>query len=122
MATEYVPKLLLSLNFLNEGQPKHNSDKYPVLKTKHKSAEDWWNSLNYGSKFKLCGRIVYDNKITVGEFAMHICMMSARYKWDCSSTKFNKLKKSQQKILKTIYRERNENYSIIDLRGALRLR
>jgi len=38
---------------LNEGQPTLNSDKYPVLKTDKETAEEWWDSLNKGKRFKV---------------------------------------------------------------------
>lgn len=119
---EAVALLIEPLHNLNKGQPALNSDKYPVLKTEKATAEEWWDSLNKGKRFKVCRNFMYDTKYEVGSIAMHLNLMSANYKWNGTSDKFAKLTKSQQKIIKIIFSERNNNYSMLDMKGLFGLR
>jgi hypothetical protein len=110
------------LHKLNKGEPKLNKEKYPVLKTRKKTAEEWWDSLNKGKRFKLCGRFSFHTKIDVGHVAMHYHQMSANYKWNCTSDKFATLTKSQQRIVKFVFERKNDKYNMFDMVGMLGLR
>jgi hypothetical protein len=117
---EALALLIGPLVELNEGQPKLNSDKWPVLKTNIPTVEEWWDSLNHG---KICGEYSYLNKIEVGNVSVHLRLMTPNYRsWDCSSKKFTELAKSQQKKLRIIFKEKDNNYSLFDLMGLMGLR
>jgi len=117
-----VALLIEPLHKLNEGEPSFNSEKYPVLKTDKASPQEWWDSLNYGKKFRCCGHYSYSTKIEVGSIAMHYHQMSANYKWNCTCEKFAKLTKSQQRIITVVFSKRNDKYNKFDIAGLVGLR
>ena len=112
---EAVLALVPALHNLNKGKG-NNSDQYPALKTRKRNAETWWDSLDW------------DKKVNVGNAALHFRKMSPSYPWRCQDiendkggSKFSQLTKSQQKIVKFVFEQRNKKYSMFDLAGLLKL-
>lgn len=112
---EAVLCLVPALHKLNKGKGK-NSDQYPSLKTRKRNVETWWNGLDW------------HNKIDVGSAALHFGKMSSNYKWRCQTnendgggSRFSDLTKSQQKIVKFVFEQRNKKYSMFDLASLLKL-
>jgi len=102
--------LASKLHELNGNKTIKTKDKYPVLKTRRKIAENWWNNLNFSEK------------VEVGTVALHYHKMTASYNWRCSDeTTFNDCTKSQQKIIKFVFTKRNDNWFMFDIMGMLKL-
>ena len=75
-----------------------NCEYYSVLNT-DKTIEEWWNNLNYVNKFD------------IGCIAIHFNLMSSNYKWNDYSN-YEKLSKSQKKIIKNIFYSKNSEWSM----------
>ena len=102
--------LVSKLHELNGNKIIKAKDKYPVLKTRKKTAENWWNSLKY------------PEKVDVGSVALHYHKMTARYPWGCKDeTMFTDCTKSQQNIIKFVFTKRNDNWYMFDIMGMLKL-
>jgi hypothetical protein len=95
------------LHKLDEGKGL-NRDQFPVLDMNLTEAETWWDILTEYQK------------IEVGGIAIHFNKMSANYRWDCYSTKYRDLKKSQQKIITFVLAQKNKNYSMFPLESMLK--
>ena len=100
---------------LNKGAGT-NEDEYPALKTDEIDVGVWWDSLDwYG-------------KVEIGGAAVHYRKMSANYKWNCGSQDKRRnhipyldLKKSQKKIIKSVFKERKDPFQRFYLAGMLGL-
>lgn len=102
--------LASKLHELNGNKIIKTKDKYPVLKTRKKTPESWWNSLKWSEK------------VDVGVVALHYHKMTASYLWRCKDeTMFNDCTKSQQKIIKFVFAKRNDNWYMFDIMGVLGL-
>lgn len=90
-------------------------DEFPALNTEEINPEKFWDSLNHGKYFMLCGKRYYDNKHQVGAVALHQGLMSANYGWNGWNTKFKNLDKRQQKIIQQVLSYKNEPYTVISI-------
>jgi len=77
-----------------------NSEYYPLLNT-NKTIKEWWNDLNWGER------------VDIGGVAIHFTLMTANYRWN-SNFNYEDLTKSQKKIVKTIYSNRNSKWSMFN--------
>lgn len=118
---EALLKLIPALVELNKGQPKKNSDKFPSLKTRKKRPDTWWDSLNSGDTYELCGRICYHKKTDAGSAALHFGYMTANYPWWCSGEKYADLPKGMKKRVDAVFDKRNKPYSMFDLAALFKL-
>jgi len=95
------------LHELDEGKGL-NRDQFPVLNNEHTNPETWWDILTF------------NQKVEVGNVAVHYRKMSPNYRYDCYETKYKDLKKSQQKIIKFVLAEKDKNYSMFPLQSMLK--
>jgi len=109
--------VLPALNKLNEGQPKLNRDKYPAFNTDETDPEKFWNSLNHGKYFTVCGKRCYHLKHDIGSLALDQGYMTPNTRWDGSSTKYKDLNKKQQRIIAAALKCKDEAYSMFAIRG-----
>jgi hypothetical protein len=101
---------------LSEGQGR-NRDKYPVFNTEENDPQKFWDSLNKGKYYTLCGKRAYRNKADVGSLALHQGFMGPNTCWDAWSTKYKDLSKKQQKIIIVTLKCKDEPYTIIGIRS-----
>ena len=94
------------LHELNKDKGK-NFEEFPVLNTDEKDGESWWNSLNE------------DGRHSGGCIAMHFYKMSANYRW--SYKNYCDLSKSQKKIIKFVFLQKEKDYTMFYLPGLLKL-
>lgn len=114
-----LEKSIVAAQFLHELNKDYKNQLYyhqfKCLKTRFKTSERWWNSLNWS------------NQIEVGSVALHFYKMSARYPWKCGiihgeGCKYNELTKSQKKIVDFCYSIRKNKYSMFHLPGLIGLK
>jgi hypothetical protein len=102
MAVEPLAKLNKSIC---GGKTLRIKDKFTSFKTRKKKVDPWWDSLDF------------DQKLEVGEVALHYRKMTARYPWACEDHhKFSDLTNGQKKIVKFVFGQRNEIWHPFDLR------
>jgi hypothetical protein len=100
--------VMMLLHDLNGNKIIKVKEKYPVLKTRKKSIENWWNSLNY------------TQKVEVGSVVVHYNKMSVNYKWYCQpDDTFEKLTKGQQRLINFAFLKRNERWFFIDVATSM---
>jgi len=98
------------LHELNGNKIIKVSDKYPVLKTRKRKVETWWDSLDWS------------DKLEVGSIAIHYHKMTPNYKWKCcDGDKFSDLTKSQKNIVRFCFSKKNDNWFMFDISGMMKL-
>lgn len=106
---EHIPQIFLALHKLNDNKIIKCKDKYPVLKTRKRKVENWWNSLSFSEKME------------VGSIALHYNRMTPNYKWKCMDYHmFSDLTKSQQKIVKFCFSKKNDNWFMFDIASMIK--
>lgn len=94
-----------------------NKDIFPALKTYITDPEKFWDSLNNGTSYMCAGRKCFNNKVDVGNLALHHKYMTANAKFDCSNTLFKDLKPSQKRVIASTLKTKDEPYTIVSIRG-----
>ena len=112
-----VAALAINKSGINEGQPKLNRDKYPAFNTDETDPEKFWNSLNRGKYFTVCGKRCYHLKHDIGSLASAQGYMTPNTRWDGSSTKYKDLNRKQQRIIAATLKCKDEPYSMFAIRG-----
>ena len=83
--------------------------KYPVLITKAKTPEEWWNSLNTD-----------DRRFEVADIAFDHYRFSSNYCWDIRPIPFKDLKKSQQEHIKFAFKQRGSQWEAFPLKSIIK--
>jgi hypothetical protein len=105
-----IASTIINMDELNGGKNIKLKTKYPVLKTRYKKVENWWNSLKW------------IEKVEVGSIAVHYHLMTPSYRFKCyDEDMFDDLSKSQKKIVKTVFNKKNDMWYMFDFVSMLKL-
>lgn len=105
-----IATAIVNMNELNGGKKIKLKTKYPVLKTRFKKVENWWNSLKW------------IEKVEVGSIAVHYHLMTPNYRFKCyDEDLFSDLSNSQKKIVKSVFNKKNDMWYMFDFVSMLKL-